>query len=204
MKKNNLCIVTWPNFILFFISFTTFQNYKADCRIFITGIPIHKKIIFILTWPIFFPFYIALTTFLNCEAKLIAKWQQFIGVRHMPWWLHQMEFFQRYWPLLRGIHRSPVDSPQKGQWRGALMLSLICAWINDWANNGDVAEFKTSWRYLWRHCNADPKFGRYFIRLIGQLTLIRWIVRVMCEFDHYVWLDLTRIEWTTESLSLPK
>ena len=25
---------------------------------------------------------------------------------------------------------SPVNSPHKGQWRGALMFSLICAWIN--------------------------------------------------------------------------
>ena len=25
--------------------------------------------------------------------------------------------------------------PHKGQWHGALMFSLICAWINDWVNN---------------------------------------------------------------------
>ena len=46
--------------------------------------------------------------------------------------------FPRYWPFVRGIHRSPVNSPHKGQWRGALMLSLICAWINSWVNNGDA------------------------------------------------------------------
>ena len=28
--------------------------------------------------------------------------------------------FPRYWPFVRGIHRSPVNSPHKGQWRGAL------------------------------------------------------------------------------------
>ena len=38
-------------------------------------------------------------------------------------WKH----FPRYWPFVRGIHRSPADSPNKGQWRGALMFSLICA-----------------------------------------------------------------------------
>ena len=37
--------------------------------------------------------------------------------------------FPRYWPFVRGIHRSPVNSPHKGQWRGALMFSLIYAWI---------------------------------------------------------------------------
>ena len=48
------------------------------------------------------------------------------------WWRHQMENCPRYWPFVRGIHRSPVNSPHKGQWRGALMFSLICTWINSW------------------------------------------------------------------------
>ena len=43
--------------------------------------------------------------------------------------------FPRYWPFVRGIHRSPANSPHKGQWRGALMFSLICVWINGWVNN---------------------------------------------------------------------
>ena len=38
--------------------------------------------------------------------------------------------FPRYWHFLRGIHRSPVNSPHKGQWRGALMFTLICARID--------------------------------------------------------------------------
>ena len=36
-------------------------------------------------------------------------------------WKH----FPRHCPFVRGIHRSPVDSPPKGQWRGALMFSNI-------------------------------------------------------------------------------
>ena len=53
--------------------------------------------------------------------------------------------FPRYWPFVRGIHRFPVISPHKGQWRGALMFSLICVWINGWVNNGGAG-------YLRRHC----------------------------------------------------
>ena len=42
-------------------------------------------------------------------------------------WKH----FPHYWSsFVRGIHRSPVDSPHKGQWRKSLMFSLICAWTN--------------------------------------------------------------------------
>ena len=34
--------------------------------------------------------------------------------------------FSRYWPSVRGIsHRPPVNSPHKGQLRGALLFSLI-------------------------------------------------------------------------------
>ena len=49
-------------------------------------------------------------------------------------WKH----FLRYWLFVRGIHRSPLNSPHKGQWRRALMFSLICAWINGWVNNREA------------------------------------------------------------------
>ena len=39
--------------------------------------------------------------------------------------------------FVRGIHRPPVGSPHKSQCRGALTISLIYAWINDWANDRD-------------------------------------------------------------------
>ena len=51
---------------------------------------------------------------------------------HFSWWRHQMETFPRYWLFVRRIHRSQVNIPNKGQWRGALLFSLICAWINGW------------------------------------------------------------------------
>ena len=52
------------------------------------------------------------------------------------------KYFPRYWPFVRGIHRSPVNSPQRGQWRGALIFSLICAWINGWVNNRDTGDLR--------------------------------------------------------------
>ena len=48
----------------------------------------------------------------------------------------------RYWPFVREIHRSPVNSPHKGQWRGALMFSLIWVWTNDWVNNRDAGDLR--------------------------------------------------------------
>ena len=42
------------------------------------------------------------------------------------------------------VGNSPVtgEFPHKGQWRGALMLSLICAWINGWVNNREAADLR--------------------------------------------------------------
>ena len=80
-----------------------------------------------------------------CEICLLWSWciygslqQRHNSYRMMDRWRHKLEEFPRYWPFVRGIHRSPVDSPDsphKGQRRGALIFSLICAWTNDWANN---------------------------------------------------------------------
>ena len=53
-------------------------------------------------------------------------------------WKH----FPRYWPFVRGIHRSPVNSTHKGQWRGALVFSLICVWIKGWVNNREAGELR--------------------------------------------------------------
>ena len=69
-------------------------------------------------------------------------------------WKH----YPRYWPFVWGIHRSPVNSPHKGQWCGALMFSLICAWINGWVNNreaGDLRRQRT-------HCDATVMFSSLF------------------------------------------
>ena len=49
--------------------------------------------------------------------------------------VNKWKHFSRYWSFVRWIHRSLVNSPDKGQWRGALMFSLICAWTNGWVNN---------------------------------------------------------------------
>ena len=64
--------------------------------------------------------------------------------------------FPRHWPFVRGIQQSPVNSPHKGQWRGALMFSLICAWINSWINNceaGDLRHHRAHYDVIGMHLN---------------------------------------------------
>ena len=43
---------------------------------------------------------------------------------------------------MRGIHRSLVNSPHKGQWRGALAIFVICAWIDGWVNSREAGDLR--------------------------------------------------------------
>ena len=95
------------------------------------------------------------------------QWRQSWHQDDSPWihddvikWKH----FPRYWPFVRGIHRSPVNSPHKGQWRGALMFTLICARINGEVNN----------------CKAgDLKRNRAHYDVIVMFSQICWLLVIM-------------------------
>ena len=52
------------------------------------------------------------------------------------------KYFPCYWPFVQGIHRPPVNSLYKGQWRGAVMFSLICAWADGWVNNRNAGDLR--------------------------------------------------------------
>ena len=78
-------------------------------------------------------------------------------------WKHSLH----HWPFVRGIHRWPVNSPHKGQWRRALMFSLICAWTNSWANNREADDLR---RYYNCHCNLLV-FGKNLYGLHYYLTV---------------------------------
>ena len=70
-------------------------------------------------------------------------------------WKH----FPRYWPFVREIHRSPVNFPHKGQWRGALMFSLICTRMNGWVNNREAGDLR---RYQ-VHYDVIVMFWLFFV-----------------------------------------
>ena len=80
----------------------------------------------------------------------MSLWCLMLWLYTSSWcWNHddiiKWKLFPRCWPFVWGMHRSLVDSPHKGQWRGALMY----AWTNGRANSPD----ETPWRSLWRYCN---------------------------------------------------
>ena len=58
---------------------------------------------------------------------------------------------------LSGEFTGPGEFPAKGQWRGALMFSLICFWINDWVNNREAGDLR---RYR-AHYDVTAMWCRY-------------------------------------------
>ena len=74
-------------------------------------------------------------------------------------WKH----FPRYWPF----HRSPVNSPHKGLWRGALMFSLTFAWIYGWVNNREAGDLRC--HRARAHYDVTVMFGDF--RHIISITL---------------------------------
>ena len=57
-------------------------------------------------------------------------------------WRHQVETFSALLVICEGNSPVPVNSPHKGQWRGALVCSLICAWTNGWVNNHEAGDLR--------------------------------------------------------------
>ena len=96
-------------------------------------------------------------------------------------WKH----FPRYWPSVRGIHRSPVNSPHKGQWRGALMFSLICALNKRLSKQSWGWWFETPSRPFWRLCNINLRnpwrhdmeaFLKGSSTIVNYVCLKTWII----------------------------
>ena len=93
-------------------------------------------------------------------------------------------YFPRYWPYVRGIHRSLVDSPHRGKWRRALMFSLIWAWTNGWAIETPVIWYPS--RSLWRHCNEMGPFP--MLTYLAEISPLIWIPRTEDMYLGLGWL----------------
>ena len=99
----------------------------------------------------------------------------------VTWWRHQMETFSALLALCAGNSPLPVNSPHKGQWRGALMFSLICTRINDWVNNREAGNLR-------RHR------GHYVVNVMKSPT---------CIMSFCTFLQIRITYWTQWRLKSP-
>ena len=58
------------------------------------------------------------------------------------WWRHQMENFSALLAICAGNSPITGELSSQSQWRGALMFSLICAWIKGWVNNREAGDLR--------------------------------------------------------------
>ena len=70
-----------------------------------------------------------------------------------------------------------TGSPHKGQWRGAMLLSLICAWINGWVKNRQAGDLR-------RHC-AHYDVIVMFVAIVG--TVGSHYVNLQCRQWQQIW-----------------
>ena len=141
---------------------------------------------------------------MHLRAKLIT-WQPLVYIRNENWrealdsnnlavqWITtkpstachhddviKWKYFPHYWPFVRGIHRSPVKSPHKGQWGGALMLSLICALNKRLSKQSWGWWFETPSHSLWRHS--------YYLQAHDMSKMhVAWLswIRVSAEAERF-------------------
>ena len=99
-------------------------------------------------------------------------WKRFLHYQSIDDDVIKWKHFPRYWPFVRGNHRSPVNSPHKGQWHEAFDVffelrpnkRLSKQWWDWW--------FETPSCPLWCHCNGAPWFLHH-CNLIICSTIVR-------------------------------
>ena len=96
------------------------------------------------------------------------------------WWRHRMETSSAIlrFCMMTSSNRnwSTVNSPHKGQWRGALVLSLVCAWINACVNNREAGDL--------RRAHYDV-----IVMCVGK-----WILRIICHLIS-LWRKVAQRLW---------
>ena len=93
-------------------------------------------------------------------------------------WKH----FLRYWPFVRGIHRWPVHSPHKGHWHGALMFSLICAWIDGWANSPGAGDLRCHCAHYDVTVMNSCHFADHISNTLSGMTISYPLIKISLRF----------------------
>ena len=109
--------------------------------------------------------------------------------------------FPRYWPFVRGIQQSPVNSPHKGQWRGALMFCLICARLNGWVNNREAGDLRRHHDHydvtvMFPEWVSEFDISSLMIRM-GSTVSVLWSVSIGSD-DGFGVIRRQAIIWTTD------
>ena len=78
---------------------------------------------------------------------------------------------------------SPVNSPHKGQWQGALIYSFICTWINGSVNNREAGDLRHH-RAHYDDVNVMSILLCSYVNIISY-AICAWLW-LLCFFEHVI------------------
>ena len=133
--KHELAPLLWLRPLLIW-SKNVFKVIMAAKLYFIVLVPCSVRFVLYSHMFIYCPGWCRSTTLMyfltNCRLKTVTSW-----------WRHQMETFSALLAICEGNSPVPGElAPHKGQWRGALMFSMICVWINGCVNNREAGDLR--------------------------------------------------------------
>ena len=110
-----------------------------------------------------------------------------------------METFSTLLAICAGNSPVPVNSPHKGQWRGALVFSLICVWINDSVNNRKAGDL--SCRH--GHFDVNVMIYTHIMRCLNNCFPRRafLLFSLECEKGFFLWVQLTESQYVFNGLA---
>ena len=106
--------------------------------------------------------------------------------------------FPRHWPFVKGIHRSPLNCPHKGQSRGTLF---------DLCLNKRLSKqswgwwFETPSRSLWRHCKNSCLWAAFSMHHYAALSF-RTLHGMLCHIRKAGEVSFGRLFWHTTITTL--
>ena len=108
-------------------------------------------------------------------SKTIPTWTS-PPEQSLPWWRHQMETVSALLAFCAGSQRCPVNSPHKGQWRGALKFSLFCDWMSSCVNNREAGDLRR------HHAHYDVSVMASMIQI--QILIGLFDIRLFYKIKH--------------------
>ena len=135
-RVRSVCIIPEMHYAVIILSWLTYQCRLPEWWIsrccFIKGTTVRIQISPANSMPIYW-INMSNSAWLKHLAKTFYRFHDDV----IKW-----KYFPRYLPLVRGIHRPPVNSPHKGQRRWTFKFSLICARINSWVKNRETGDLR--------------------------------------------------------------
>ena len=113
-----------------------------------------------------------------------------------PWWHRQMETFSALLALCEGKPHVTGEFSRKGQWRGALIFSLIFAWTNGWVNNRDAGDLR---RHR-AHYDTPVIPILYFVAMDIHFADMNTILEITIRFPRVIYEKRAKFNiWTVDN-----